>query len=422
MMTRLGILWLASLPALPDDPPYELPPVRYSSTSPDEAVARLTREIGEGRAKLAFDEDHGYLKAFLEALRVPVSSQMLVFSKTSLQASRITPSFPRALYFNDDVYVGWVKGGEVMEISAVDPRLGAVFYTLAQRPDERPRRQTHACLQCHDSRGLTLGVPGHVVRSVYPAGDGMPQFHRGSHKIDFRSPYEERWGGWYVTGKHGDMKHLGNVVFPDAKDADLQQAASKGWNLDVLPPRVEASAFLTRSSDIVALMVLEHQAYVHNLLTRANHEARVAELQSQDINRLLNTPDAGLTEGGRSRVQYACEPLVEALFFSEEPLLTSLIQGGPFMKEFEARGPFDRRGRSLRTFDLRKRMFRYPLSYLVYSKSFAALPKAARDYVARRFDDILSGRDKTPAFGHLTAEDRASIREILGETRPELLR
>jgi hypothetical protein len=415
MLTRLGILLLAGLPALRDDPPYELPPIRYSATAPEEEVARLPKP-------LVFDEDHGYLKSLLDALKIPVSSQMLVFSKTSLQAARISPSFPRAVYFNDDVYVGWVKGGEVMEISAVDPRLGAVFYTLAQRPDERPRRQTHACLQCHDSRGLTLGVPGHVVRSVYPAGDGLPQFHRGTHKIDYRSPFEERWGGWYVTGRHGDMKHLGNVVLPDAKDADLQEAASKGWNLDVLPPRVEASAYLTRTSDIVALMVLEHQAYVHNLLTRANHESRVAELQSADINRLLNTPGAGLTEGSRSRVRSACEPLVEALFFSEEPVLPSPVQGGPFAKDFEARGPFDRRGRSLRHFDLHKRLFRYPLSYLVYSKAFAGLPTSARDYVARRFDEILSGKDASAAFKHLSAEDRRVVREILEDTLPALLR
>lgn len=416
MIARLGLLMLAGLPAVRDDPPYELPPIRYSASAPEEAVAKLSKDLAEGRATLAFDEEHGYLKSFLDTLKVPVSSQMLVFSKTSLQAARISPAFPRAIYFNDDVYVGWVKGGEVMEVSAVDPRLGAVFYTLAQRPDERPRRQTHACLQCHDSRGLSLGVPGHVVRSVYPAGDGLPQFHRGTHKIDYRSPYEERWGGWYVTGRHGGMKHLGNVVFPDARDADLQEVASKGWNLDALPPRVEASAFLTRSSDIVALMVLEHQTYVHNLLTRANHEARVAELQSRDIHRLLNTPNAGLTEGSRSRVRSACEPLVEALFFSGEPPLPSHVQGGAFAKEFEARGPFDRRGRSLRAFDLQKRLFRYPMSYMVHSKAFSGLPKAARDYVAGRFDDILSGRDRSPAFSHLTAEDHTAIREILSET------
>lgn len=418
MMKHLGLCLLAALPALKDEPPYELPPIRYSATSPEEDVARLSRELAEGRAELPFDEDHGHLKAFLAALKIPASSQTLVFSKTSLQAARISPSFPRALYFNDDVYVGWVKGGEVMEVSAVDPRLGAVFYTLAQRPGERPRRQTHACLQCHDSRGLALGVPGHVIRSVYPGGDGLPQYHRGTHRIDYRSPYEERWGGWYVTGRHGDMKHLGNVSFPDAKDADLAAAAAKGWNLDVLPPRVEARAYLAPGSDIVALMVLEHQAYVHNLLTRANHESRVAELQSADINRLLNTPDAGLTEGGRSRVRGACEPLVEALFFSGEPPLPSPVRGGPFAGEFESRGPFDTRGRSLRHFDLRKRLFRYPFSYLVYSKAYAGLPASARDYVARRVEEVLSGKDTRAAFAHLSAEDRAAIREILNDTRP----
>src|SRR5205085_6191073 len=137
-------------------------PINYSKSTPADAVAKLQQQIDEGGVTLAYDEAHGYLPAVLKALKVPVSSQGLVFSRTSLQVDRIAPWTPRAIYFNDDVYVGWVQGGPIMEIASVDPALGAVFYTLRQDPTGRPafERQTQTCLQCHDSSSSTGGVPG----------------------------------------------------------------------------------------------------------------------------------------------------------------------------------------------------------------------------------------------------------------------
>src|SRR5205085_9178868 len=132
----------------------------------------------------------------------------------------------------------------------------------------------------------------------------------------------------------------------------------------------------------------------HNLITRANHETRVAVLQSDEINRSLGAPCRPLTEGSRRRVGYACEPLVEALFYCEEAPLTARVKGNStFMADFEKRGPFDRKGRSLRQFDLTKRMFKYPLGYLIYSKTFGGLPQEAREYISRRLKEILSGCD-----------------------------
>ena len=120
--------------------------------------------------KLEYSEDGGgYLRSVLKLLYVPVSSQGLVFSKTSLQLFRISPSNPRAIYFNDNVYVGWVRSGEVIEVSTADPNLGAVFYTLDQTASTNPKFVRRAeCLQCHSSRS-TKDVPGHIVRSIFPA-------------------------------------------------------------------------------------------------------------------------------------------------------------------------------------------------------------------------------------------------------------
>src|SRR5262249_24032554 len=154
-----------------------------------------------------------YLKAVLKALGVSEASQTLVFSKTSFQHARIGPRAPRALYFGDDVYVGYVRGGDVLEFSTVDPNLEATFYLLDQQKTEKPEfvGQTHACRQCHAS-GKTQEAPGHLVRSVFPSRTGLPVFNAGSFVTDPSSPFSESWGGWYVTGTHGGQRHMGNVV------------------------------------------------------------------------------------------------------------------------------------------------------------------------------------------------------------------
>jgi hypothetical protein len=401
---------------------YDSPPISYSKTKPTDLVAKLDARIAAGRASLSFEGSHGYLKALLKELEIPLSSQSLVFSKTSFQRKWITPQTPRAIYFNDEIYAGWVLGGDVLEIASQDPQLGSVFYTVHQDSSKpaRFRRQTDNCLQCHDSTGMTLGVPGVTVRSIFSAPDGQPRFNLGGFRTTFRSPFEDRWGGWYVTGSHGDLRHMGNISFPDDPNPDMKQLRDRGANLTDLGKLIETEPYPTDTSDIVALMVLEHQTFLHNLITRANHETRIAVAQSDDLNRALEAPLRPLTDGARRRIGYACEPLVEALFYTEEPALPGPVKGNStFAADFEKRGPFDRKGRSLRQFDLVKRMFKYPLSYLIYSKAFAGLPQEAREHVSHRLRDILAGPVKGE-YGHLSSDDRQAIREIVTDTCPTL--
>jgi len=403
---------------------YESPPVNYSRTRPTDAVAELTARIAAGRANVEFGRGQGFLKAVLRELGIPESSQSLVFSKTSFQRQWINPRSPRAIYFNDDIYAGWVQGGDVVEIASQDPQLGSVFYTVDQDPaaPAKFRRQTDNCLQCHDSTGLTLGVPGVTVRSIFPAADGQPRFSMGGFRTTYKSPYEDRWGGWYVTGSHGDLRHMGNVTYPDDPNPEMKVFRNKGANVTDLSKRIDLEPYLTDTSDIVALMVLECQTFVHNLITRANHETRLAVLQSDELNRALGAPMRPLTEGSRRRIGYACEPLIEALFYAEEPPLPGPVKGNStFAPDFEKRGPFDRHGRSLRQLDLTKRLFKYPLSYLIYSRSFAGLPTEAREVISTRLREILAGCDDKPAFRHLTAEDRRAILDILKDTQPGLI-
>jgi hypothetical protein len=121
------------------------------------------------------------------------------------------------------------------------------------------------------------------------------------------------------------------------------------------------------------------------------------------------------------RIRSACDPLIEYLLFSREAQLPAAIRGdSPFAREFAARGPRDDRGRSLRDFDLTRRLFKYPCSYLVYSSAFAGLPDAARQYIYQRLLAILTGADSGKSTGHLSAEDRRAILEILRDTLPDL--
>lgn len=399
----------------------EREPIRYSSTAAQNVISRLEGRLGAGKARLAHEESFGYLRSLLRELNVPQSSQTLVFSKTSFQRNRISPRTPRALYFNDDVYVGYCHLGDVLEISAVDPRLGTVYYTLEQSQDRKPPfvRQGDNCLLCHGST-QTQGVPGHLVRSTLPDSNGFPLLAAGTYRIDHTSPLKNRWGGWYVTGTHGKQTHLGNLIVRGRQVPDPIDNAA-GLNVTSLGERVSRSAYLTDHSDIVALMVLEHQAEGHNLLTRAAFQTRQALHQEAALNREIGKPADYRWDSTLVRIKAAGDPLVKYLLFADEAALTDRIRGtSGFAEEFVRRGPRDGKGRSLRDFDLERRLFKYPCSYLIYSASFDALPDSVKEYVLRRIWDVLNGRDPAREFAHLSAADRQAILEILLETRPNL--
>jgi hypothetical protein len=395
-------------------------PILYEAPPLKDPVARLQKRIEQGTMQLEYSEPGGYLLSVLKQLSIPVSSQTLVFSKTSFQFQHISPANPRALYFNDAVYVGWVQGGDVMEISAVDPERGAMFYTLDQRPGGKPKFvRRDECLQCHASP-RTLGVPGHLVRSVYPDSEGLPLLQAGSFLTDHTSPLRERWGGWYVTGTHGTLRHMGNQWVKDISRSD-QLDLEPGANLIRLSDRVNLSRYARQDSDLVALMVLEHQTRLHNLLTRANWETRIALHQQDDMNRILGQPSDQWSDSTRRRIHGHAEELLKYLLFSGEAKLDSPVAGtSGFQEEFPKAGPRDRRGRSLRDLDLKTRLFRYPCSFLIYSEAFDALPTAARDYLYRRLHEVLNGTDQGKDFSGLSVQDRTSIREILLDTKPDL--
>lgn len=396
------------------------PVIGYRGAGSNDAVASLQRRIDSGEVRLEFNERNGYLESVLRHLKIPVSSQGLVFSKTSFQLHRISPANPRALYFADEIYVGWVRGGDMLELAAVDPNLGGVFYMLEQRKAERPRfYRNDECLQCH-SAGATGNVPGFMVRSVYPDERGYPIAPLGSHVTNHSSPLSKRWGGWYVTGRHGVERHAGNMIFNEKSDPDRPDQLT-GSNLTKLEGRFDPAGYPSVESDIVALMVLEHQTQMHNLITRLNYETRLALNNDKVMREALNEPERGISESARRRIGNAAERLVRHLMFVGETRWKTPISGtSGFTAEFAAGGRRDSRGRSLRDFDLKQKLFRYPCSFLIYSPAFDSLPQPALDEVYRRLRLALTGQTGDKDFAAVPEDDRKAVIEILRETKPGL--
>ena len=400
---------------------YERAPIHYAEQPGDDAVTRLRARLEVGEAELEYVDGQGYLPGLLRALGVPTSSQALVFSKTSLQLRRISPRTPRAVYFGDEVYVGYVPGGQMIEITAMDRDQGALFYTLDQRLDGPPRFEQHTdrCLSCHAS-GRTAGWPGHVVRSVLTDSDGHPLTAAPNFVTTDASPLEERWGGWYVTGTHGGQRHLGNLITsatlrdpqpPRLRDLDLEPGA----NLSRLPARVQAHRYPSAHSDLVALMVLEHQTHMHNVLTRARYVA-LSALHRQ-AERARWDPEADVTTATRRALREVATEVLDALLLRDEARLREPVRGtSAFAAEFEALGPRDATGRSLRQLDLEHRLFRYPCSYLIYSPAFDALPAAVLDVVYERLWRVLTGRFGQRSY-YPTRTERQAILDILLATK-----
>jgi hypothetical protein len=401
--------------------PFADAPINYRSSALKDPIAQLEKRLERGEVVLHYDEQHGYLKAVLDALRIPVSSQTLVFSKTSFQFPDITPATPRALYYNDDVYVGQVHNGKFLEFVSFDPMQGAIFYVMDEHRDESPRfeRAEVDCIQCHVA-GSTRGVPGVLLRSVFTRPNGYPDAAAKSFVTGQDSPLDQRWGGWYVTAHSGAEGGMANVTISDSHHPEQLDRAA-GTNLTSLTRRFDTKAYLTASSDIVALMVLAHQTQMHNLITQTNYQTRIALYAEQKRNAAAGSPADTISDTARKQFEGPAEQLVRYLLFANEVHLEAPVSGtSGFAKEFVERGPRDSRGRSLRDFDLRTRIFKYPCSYLIYSEAFDAIPEPAKGYIYRRLFDVLSGREQGPEFASLTSQDRQAILEILVATKPSL--
>jgi len=389
-------------------------------------IESLQALIESGDVVFSFDSVTGYLPSLLAALDIPLSSQGLIFSRTSLQATSIAPWVPRGLYFNDDVYIGYVVDSPILEVASIDPDDGAVFYTLGQDPDELPYfRPDRSCLGCHTAR-VTGNVPGVMVRSTFVGRMGYPVTLLPEDPTVDRTPMEQRFGGYYVTGTIANAVHAGNVRAPEESHeltrADLLTFDMNASNNVTTLEGFDQGEYLSGHSDIVALLVLAHQTRLHNVITMAHaaFEEAYREQRAVLVTTGAEVPESGLLPATEVRINSSIDQLVREMFFAHEaPLGGPIVGTSGFAEEFSARGPTDRQGRSLRDFDLTDRIFRYPLSFLLYTNAFESLPDLVRVRVYQRIDAVLDGTDDRRDFEHMDAATRRAIREILEDTKPD---
>jgi hypothetical protein len=380
------------------------PPHHYRTRAPRDRFTGVMETI-EKNPRLDRSSEKAFLVSFLGILGVPVSSQMLVFSTTSLQLRFISPANPRAIYFNEDIYVGYIPGGRI-EVVSLDPELGAIFYIFDIPSAQAPIRyeRSNRCMNCHatDDTGY---VPGLVIRSVVPASNGasLDSFRQlqSGHGI----PFADRFGGWHVTGRHGITNHWGNVTgrYVDGEITRLANPPGTRFSWDRYP---------AVTSDILPHLLHEHQVGFVNRVVEAGYRARTAQYLSPDM--LTPAQDAELNEQAGIVVRYL-------LFADEIPLPAGGVEAdSAYRAEFLAQRRTTADGLSLKDLDLQSRLFRHRCSYMIYSPVFAGLPALLKNRIYTQLGAALRVDGEPDAFAHLPAAEKKVIHRILGATLKDL--
>jgi len=401
---------------------YESAPINYSASMPHDAATALEKAQEQGKVKIDRTDDWAVLHGLLKQFNIPESSQVMVFSKTSKQNDRIGPATPRVVYYGDNAYVGYSSGG-LMEVSVIDPKLGPIFYLADPHVEKsEPIRfvRDQSCLSCHGGP-FSPDVPGVLVRSVCPGPEGHPIMSQGSTVVDTTTPFEDRWGGWYVTGKHGKSVHKGNVTAEENGESVKLNPLS-GQNITDLGKFFDTSPYPRKTSDIVALMVLEHQTSTQNVLTKANQSSLRAMHMQKSLQKELGEPVLDEPTGTARRIiDHCAEDVVDALLFKGEAALPDGgIEGiSEFQTAFEKNAPHTADGRSLKDLQLLTRLFKYRCSYMIYSLTFQNLMPALKQTVFARLAEVLRGEAKSKDFDYLSDRERHHILSILAETLPD---
>lgn len=408
------VRWLLLIPALVriasgEADFWDMAPLRYSDTAPKDSIAKLAEDLSTGAKRVEGSSGLERLRFVLQELGVPEQSQALVFSKTSHQNHIIHPKNPRALFFSEEAYVGYVPGGAI-EVIVQDPVLGPVFYVIeaGKKPGAlQIDRDTNLCMSCHGTT-RTEGVPGMLVRSVFPNADGHPLLAKGTAHVTHETPIPERWGGYYVTGR-SSLPHLGNHTYEEESERDEPQVS----DLVDLHEKIDITKYPRPTSDIVSLMVLEHQCQMHNLLNAASMQYRRSHFLTKAID-----PEGDPDQGSAGRVADGmADRIVACLFFKDEASLGDGVEGNEeFQKSFTGRFPRTKAGDSLADFQLYDRIFKNRCSYMVYSKTFRDLPLRVKSAVIAKMKRALAGENLD--YEWLKESERKRITAILAETLP----
>ncbi|HZJ15069.1 MAG TPA: hypothetical protein VFD27_08470 [Chthoniobacteraceae bacterium] len=383
----------------------DVPPHLYHQRTPLDRFTRLKDDLESGRIALDRNSEKDFVISLLRVLEVPVSSQMLVFSTTSLQLRLITPSNPRALYFTDDLYVGYIPGGKI-EIVSLDPELGAIFYLFdIPRSSANIRAErSERCINCHVAADTGF-VPGLVVKSVVPGPGGGSLAAYRQEQTGHDIPFEQRFGGWYVTGKHGITEHWGNVIGRLFEGKLSKRPIEPGTLFDF-------ARYPAATSDILPQLLLEHQAGFVNRVVEASYRARTAFYAGQG--RLDDVQNRELDDQARLVTRYL-------LFADEVPLPAGGVEGdAAFKSDFLRNRRAASSDASLKDFDLTTRLFRHRCSYMIYSPVFQGLPAEMKQRIYGTMKVALDSAKSDADYAYLPASEKDSIRDILRATLSDL--
>jgi hypothetical protein len=400
-----GILLAASVCAEPSYKNFDEPPHNYHTAPLKDRFTKLKADLESRRIPLDDSSEKAFVISLLKALDIPATSQMLVFSTTSLQLRFITPRNPRAIFFNDGLYLGYIPGAKI-EILSMDPELGAIFYMFDIPRDSRPIavERSERCVNCHTKEDTGF-VPGIVIKSVIPGPTGGTLKTFRKEQTGHAIPFAERFGGWYVTGDRGMASEWGNVIGRYSGDNISKTVIRPGELFDF-------AKYPVATSDILPQLVHEHQAGCANRILQASYRARTAFFL--DKGNLTPAHYAELDEQARTVVRYL-------LFAEEVPLPAGGIEGDPaFKADFVKGGRMAPGGTSLREFDLRTRLFRNRCSYMIYSPEFQGLPARMKQQIYLRLREALSVEKPLKEYAYLPAVEKTAIRTILKGTLTDL--
>lgn len=292
-----------------------------------------------------------FLRSLLKALEIPVSSQLLVYSATSLQSAIVNPYNPRAIYFNDDTSVGFIPGGRI-EISSLDPHAGMVFFIferLLPPANVAPKFvRSDRCMNCHADTPSN-NLPGLVVHSVAVTNDGSSLRTYRRDEMGHTVSLSQRFGGWHLTGQSGLATSHANLLCRLDGDKLIEQPIPVGKLFEI-------TRYPLPTSDILPHLVHEHQVGFLNLVVQAIYLHR-------------ENDETQMTALAKKFADYI-------LFANEAKLPPGIVGDAAYARDFQSLGPAS--GKPMRDFDLKARIFKYPASYLILSTPWQAVPPSVR--------------------------------------------
>lgn len=381
---------------------------QYDTAVPIDPFSKFLDIIIKEEANLNYKSEKDYLLSLLNLFSISPHSQLLVFSTTSLQLNRISPSNPRAIYFSEDVYLGYVPGGQI-EIIGIDPYLGAIPYIFNLPDKNAPTHpkiyRSKRCMNCHASNDIG-GIPGLLISSVIPApGGGTIDVFR-KRNFGHSVSYNERFGGWHITGPHpftnSWANSIGSMQEEQIKKIDNPPGAFFGWE-----------KYLTNSSEIIPHLILEHQVGFTNLCISISYKFRE-----------ISNPNKNLSNQKiKDFIESEAQSLLSYILFKDEPPFpqNQIDKNSKYINDFQKGNNSLKIVHSLRKLNLETRLFENRCSYMLFSNSFKGLPVQIKDHLIPKLHFILtSNSEEVPEeFSYLGVAEKERIHKTLSNLLQE---